>query len=437
MNLSFPFQKFEAKILGKIFAKCFNKSIQMKTLLPAAFFFCGLFNAVNCASAQTWMPTSATNMRWGTIAASADGSKLAALSENGAAGAIWISTNGGINWTSNNIPGVPDTGRVDSVAMSASGNKLAAVALFANAIFTSTDYGTTWISNNVPSEPWFQVASSADGAKLVAVGGEIFAAGPIYVSQDSGTTWIQANAPVTNWSSVASSASGSNWVATIENTTGPFGGSIYTSTNCGYDWTLMTGAPDIPYLSVASSADGTKLIASGVEGIYTSTNSGVTWVSNAVPSEFWSGVACSANGQTLVAVAIYNLMGDAGCIFTSTNSGATWISNSISSQNWFGVASSADGGTLVATGNNSFGSSPGGIYISQTIAAPELIIAAVNTNLAVSWLIPSTNFVLQQSSDLISWSNITNTPELNLTNLNNELCLLPTNNSGFFRLIPQ
>ncbi|HEY5298864.1 MAG TPA: hypothetical protein VIK59_13235 [Verrucomicrobiae bacterium] len=48
---------------------------------------------------------------------------------------------------------------------------------------------------------------------------------------------------------------------------------------------------------------------------------------------------------------------------------------------------------------------------------------------------PSTNFVLQQSSDLISWSSVTATPALNLTNLNNELMLSPSNSNGFFRLI--
>ena len=60
-----------------------------------------------------------------------------------------------------------------------------------------------------------------------------------------------------------------------------------------------------------------------------------------------------------------------------------------------------------------------------------------STNLALSWLIPSTNFVVQQSPDLILWSSITDAPTLNLTNLNNELSLSPTNSSGFFRLMSQ
>jgi hypothetical protein len=48
--------------------------------------------------------------------------------------------------------------------------------------------------------------------------------------------------------------------------------------------------------------------------------------------------------------------------------------------------------------------------------------------------LPSTNFVLQQSSDLASWTDMTDTPALNLTNLQNEVVLSPTNGSGFYRL---
>jgi hypothetical protein len=61
-------------------------------------------------------------------------------------------------------------------------------------------------------------------------------------------------------------------------------------------------------------------------------------------------------------------------------------------------------------------------------------ITPANGSFKLSWLIPSTNFVMQQSSDLSSWSDVTNAPVLNLTNLQNEIILPPTNSSSFFRL---
>ena len=60
---------------------------------------------------------------------------------------IYTSTNSGAVWTqATNAPKVSWF----SVALSADGTKLAAVATGSTNIFTSSDFGTTWITNNVP-----------------------------------------------------------------------------------------------------------------------------------------------------------------------------------------------------------------------------------------------------------------------------------------------
>jgi hypothetical protein len=89
---------------------------------------------------------------------------------------------------------------------------------------------------------------------------------------------------------------------------------------------------------------------------------------------------------------------------------------------------SADGGKLVAA---AYG---GGIWTSQTTLPPQLNITPTNPDLKLSWIVPSTNFVLQQSPDLFSWLDVTDTPALNFTNLQYEIVLLPTNSTGFYRL---
>jgi photosystem II stability/assembly factor-like uncharacterized protein len=54
---------------------------------------------------------------------------------------------------------------------------------------------------------------------------------------------------------------------------------------------------------VASSADGTKLVAVALTGyIYTSADSGATWTQTGA-QELWNSVASSADGTKLVAVA--------------------------------------------------------------------------------------------------------------------------------------
>src|SRR6185295_16834214 len=63
-------------------------------------------------------------------------------------------------------------------------------------------------------------------------------------------TWTQTGAPVTNWSAVATSADGARLLAAVS------GGLIYTSTNSGATWTATT-APGMNWSALASSADGT------------------------------------------------------------------------------------------------------------------------------------------------------------------------------------
>ena len=172
------------------------------------------------------------------------------------------------------------------------------------------------------------------------------------MSTNSGIILTPTTAPANNWTSVASSADGTKLVATARNSKG---GLIYASTNSGLTWAL-TGAPaNNSWATVASSADGSKLVAASGRvvisndnydygHVYTSTNFGMTWTSNNTPDVQWTRVASSADGTRLIAVAIE----PGGSIYSSADSGATWISNSVPDEKWISVASSADGDQLVA-----------------------------------------------------------------------------------------
>jgi hypothetical protein len=252
-----------------------------------------------------------------------------------------------------------------------------------------------------------------------------------------GLTLTPTTAPTNNWNSVASSADGTILVAAAGSVTQK-NGSIYVSTNSGFAWMPSDAPTNNVWESVASSADGSKMVAAsatafvitntGVGGVYTSTDFGMTWTSNNVPAANWYGVASSADGTKLVAVSDVS-------IYTSTNSGASWVSNSVPNNNiWISVASSADGNSLVAATYIS-GNAP--IYISHSTPTPTLSLTSSSGNFGLSWLIPSTNFIVQQSPDLVSWSSVTDRPALNFTNLSYELSVSPTNSSGFFRLMSQ
>jgi hypothetical protein len=191
----------------------------------------------------------------------------------------------------------------------------------------------------------------------------------------------------------------------------------------GNAW-ITNNVPIEDWLQVASSADGNMLAAVAYGGpIYTLRNSGEVWTLNNVPNANWTSVAVSADGSKLAATV------SGGPIYTSADFGNTWTSNNVASQDWTSIASSADGNELAAT---AFGS---GIWILQSTPMPQLSIAPTNPNLKLSWIVPSTNFVLQQSSDLSNWADVTGAPPaLNVTNLQNEVVLSRTNNIDFYRL---
>jgi hypothetical protein len=371
------------------------------------------FAGFDAALAQTWTHSSAPNQNWEAIASSANGRNLVAAVYGGG---IYFSTNYGGTWFASSSP----TLNWYSVASSADGSRMVAVP-FNTIPYTSTDSGATWFTNTAFGNDWHWVASTADGLRLFGAG----YVGSLATSTNGGASWTRlTNAPATYWGCVAASADGSHLIAMINNFPTD---TIYTSTNSGSTW-ATNNSPNQPWKGVASSADGTTLAAIwGGSSAFISTNAGGLWSSN-----YFSGgmdfvsVAMSASGSTIVAAATSI---SSGAIFTSTNSGMNWNSNGLSQLgSWKAVASSADGNRLVAA---SYG---GGIWTSQRPPKPQLNIANVNGQAKLSWTVPSTNFVAQESTNLISWTDLTNTATLNLTNLQNELFLPLNKGSAFHRL---
>jgi len=340
----------------------------------------GFFTVVDLGCAQPWAATTAPILPWAALAASADGTRLVAAGARwvfygvGPPAPIYASTDAGATWTQTGAP----SNNWSSVACSADGAKLVAVAtsfgrfggssgLGDGLIYTSPDLGATWTPTSAPSNTWSSVASSADGARLVAVaapyydwnGNQLLGDGAIYSSLDSGATWTRTTAPSNHWTSVASSADGARLVAVAapywysDGTNWYYvgDGAIYGSLDSGATWT-RTSAPSNSWSAVASSADGAKLVAvasadaslTGPGQIYTSSNSGATWTPTSAPSNYyWYAVASSAEGAKLVAAADQ--------IYTSSDSGATWTATGAPSGAWTAIVSSADGYRVVAAGN--------------------------------------------------------------------------------------
>ena len=119
-------------------------------------------------------------------------------------------------------------------------------------------------------------------------------------------------------------------------------------------------------------------------------------------------------------------------MYLSADSGANWVPSG-SFTDRASVASSADGRKLVVAVYD------GGIYtLEMQGPAPVLNIqnAKVASGLIISWPIPSTAFVLQQSPSLSpqTWVDVSTAPTFNPQSLQYEISIpLPTG-TQFFRL---
>ena len=128
-----------------------------------------------------------------------------------------------------------------------------------------------------------------------------------------------AYGPTATYAGLAMSSDGQKLIL------GTIGGSLYTSTDGGVNWTERTGAGTGTWYGIASSSDGTKLIAAKYGGsIYLSTDSGATWIPQAGPGTGnWTYTASSSDGSQLISY-VYGTMD----FKISTDSGATWSSYS-------------------------------------------------------------------------------------------------------------
>ena len=183
-----------------------------------------------------------------------------------------------------------------------------------------------------------RVTGGSGGLELIANTGQSIINPPTF-------KWQKLNVGFGPINSIASSADGSKLVAAAGDIMSD--SYIYTSTNYGVNWSQQTNDGYPRWSSVASSADGSKLV--GVSGsLYTSTNYGVNWIQQ-TNAGYFSAVASSADGSKLVAGSPVSPFYGDSYIYTSTNYGVNWTQQTNTILGTVtGVASSADGSRLVA-----------------------------------------------------------------------------------------
>lgn len=232
-------------------------------------------------------------------------------------------------------------------------------------IYKSTDSGVTWNATNSLSLPWQEVSCSSDGTKLVACVGSQSTFADIYTSIDGGATWVDQTATLPrSYITCVMSGDGtkiatSNWLGQNANSDGK----VYISTNWQSGSPTWTGsnaaANGASFATLAYSRDGSTLYAvynsnGSTSHIFKTINDGGLWTDVNPPGgtgaqRGWATVACSANGNVIIAA-------NSSKLAVSADAGATWSQQSFSpigpngplqSQNaFFGVS---DNGKIIVS----------------------------------------------------------------------------------------
>lgn len=245
------------------------------------------------------------------------------------------------------------------VASTPNGETVVAVSDGSNGdIWVSIDKGLSWTNKTVNTDNHgmnFQaVAVDSTGQKIVAVGNGY----GILTSTDAGETWVNPSLEdITlwgqNWWSVASNLDGTKLAVVARGPTDSINtGDIYTSTDSGATWvdrTIGNSSMSGKYWSAITSNDtGDKLVAVE-ENIWASTDNGVSWVDistghSELNNKHWTSVDTDSTGNFIAVVS------SDGSIFTSTNRGITWTDRStttLQNKNLSDIAINADGTQLV------------------------------------------------------------------------------------------
>lgn len=245
------------------------------TVLIATTKGAGVFQSAD--NGESWrqsdLPTSYT---WTGVTADHLGKYLAVVSSEGS---IFVSSNGGETWKESTSVAMLQN-QWTSVVSDRAGQYLTATSAD-NGMFVSFDFGDNWIkaSTSEGLRKWRDVSTDFTGQFLAAISEDDN--DQIYRSEDFGLTWIAM--PIENkgesehrtWQAVASDRHGAFLAALTKD------GVLYTSTNYGSTWNLITTLPihKDHLRHISFDGEGARLLAlsDDASGSYYSQDGGATW----------------------------------------------------------------------------------------------------------------------------------------------------------------
>jgi hypothetical protein len=183
------------------------------------------------------------------------------------------------------------------------------------------------------------VTNTSTSVTCTTPSGTVDTAVDVVVSTIPGSNWTE-RAYIRNWACVAISSDTGKYQIAIE------GINVYTSSNTGETW-LQSKTSANNWTAVAISSNGQYQVACMCSGgIYHSSDYGSTWAKRGFPTNAsWRSIAISSDGTHITACTDYGT----GGVYTSTNSGTSYTQQPMrQSAAWHGVTMSSNGQIQVA-----------------------------------------------------------------------------------------
>lgn len=258
-----------------------------------------------------------------------------------------------------------------------------AASVIDDTLYTSENNGVTWSSQNSGYGLWINIVGSNDGTKLIAANAFDY----LYGSIDRGITWNRLNVPVNLWFGLAASSDASILYA---------GGiiDIFKSIDGGINWfPLINSTVDsVVWISIACSHDGQIIVAAGSESIGSgnsvlniSLDGGLSWIPIIVEgTPIWQWVSCSSDGRLIYAVDS-SLSGSLWGVTITKHTGieVKRLIDTCSSY-FYSVACSSDGSTIIASSvstNTSVCKEVRAVESCNVISAPNILNYLRSTNI--------------------------------------------------------
>ncbi|MBK7215038.1 MAG: T9SS type A sorting domain-containing protein [Bacteroidales bacterium] len=297
---------------------------------------------------------------------------------------VFCSIDHGQNWTTRN------TGLTELSVLELEFNGGTLWAGTNYGIYKSVNNGLKWYksSNGIPAD------IGSDG--FAFSGNRIYAAtnDGVYYSDNDGNLW-QKTGPGNDNPNIWSILSNGPYLYA-----GTYGSGLYLSTNQGNSWSQMSGLAPAYIFSLTYS--GNTLFAGTQEGVFASTDDGITWIkkTNGMPASQEVN-AIYANGSYLYAGFKQN------GVFRSSDNGNNWIERN---EGMSGIPVFS----MVTKGNSLFAGTAAGLYVSgneglsweslgNVINFPEIGNLAVFGNRLYAGGVTG---LYQSDDDGLSWVNI-------------------------------